>query len=293
MSAAGLRRPPALYTASALGWVALVAWMPAAHQHPVSLGSGSVGSGATSPMHHGPSTASLAAFGAGWAVMLIAMMAPLLVAPVRHIRSSSLARRRGRSVAVFLAGYGAVWAAAGAVPAAVALSPVRPATAVVIAAGVLVWQVSPAKQLCLNRMHAHPPLSAFGTAADRDALRFGTTHGGWCAASCGPLMLLPFLTPGGHLVTMAAVALWLAAERLDPPTAPGWGVRGVSSTARLIDARARVLTDRRRRSPCPRSRRIPTGWAASMEVPAQGSRRKFCCTTFSTLGDPPGADVDG
>lgn len=244
MTTAGPRRSPAtaaLYTTSAVGWVALVAWVPAAHQHTASMGS----------MQHGPSTASLAAFGAGWAVMLIAMMAPLLVAPVRHIRSRSLARRRGRSVAWFLTGYGAVWGVAGAVPAAVALSPVRPATVVVVAAGVLLWQVSPAKQLCLNRLHAHPPLSAFGAAADRDALRFGIAHGGWCAASCGPVMLLPFLTPGSHLLTMAAVALWVAAERLDRPAAPGWGVRGVSSTARLIDARVRVLVHRRGFSPAP------------------------------------------
>jgi MFS family permease len=33
--------------------------------------------------------------------------------------------------------------------------------------------------------------------------------------------------------------------------------------------------------------------AASIDVPAHGSQAKFCCTTFSTLGEPPGAEVDG
>ena len=41
----------------------------------------------------------------GWALMLAAMMLPLLPSPVRHVRERSLARRRGRAIAWFLAGY--------------------------------------------------------------------------------------------------------------------------------------------------------------------------------------------
>ena len=203
----------ALLAASAAAWIALAVGVVPAHQHTAPTSS----TDSMSSMQHGPSAASLAAFGAGWAVMVIAMMAPLLIAPVRHIRSSSLASRRARSVALFLAGYAGVWITAGVVAAAVALSQVRPVVALVVAAGVLLWQVSPAKQQCLNRLHAHPPLSAFGTAADRDARRFGVAHGGWCAASCGPVMLLPFLVPDGHLLAVVG-AIWVAAERLDRPT---------------------------------------------------------------------------
>ena len=58
-------------------------------------------------------------------------------------------------------------------------------------------EVSPIKQRCLNRCHADPEISAFGVAADIDALRFGTMHGIWCAGSCWALMLCPMLAHVG------------------------------------------------------------------------------------------------
>ncbi len=39
---------------------------------------------------------------AGWALMLIAMMSPVLIPPVRHIRLRSFRHRRARSIALFL-----------------------------------------------------------------------------------------------------------------------------------------------------------------------------------------------
>src|SRR4029077_18091748 len=45
----------------------------------------------------------------GWALMVAAMMSPLLVAPIRHIRERSVARRRTRAVLLFAAGYGLMW----------------------------------------------------------------------------------------------------------------------------------------------------------------------------------------
>jgi hypothetical protein len=39
--------------------------------------------------------------------MLLAMMSPLLAGPIAHIRLRSFKRRRFRSLAVFLIGYGA------------------------------------------------------------------------------------------------------------------------------------------------------------------------------------------
>src|SRR6266513_2111029 len=43
-----------------------------------------------------------------WALMLVAMMAPMLIAPIYHIRISSFARRRLRSTILFAAAYGVV-----------------------------------------------------------------------------------------------------------------------------------------------------------------------------------------
>ena len=55
----------------------------------------------------------LASLAAGWVLMLVAMMSPVLIPPVRHIRLRSFAHRRARSIVLFVAGYGAMWMAAG------------------------------------------------------------------------------------------------------------------------------------------------------------------------------------
>jgi predicted metal-binding membrane protein len=186
-----------------------------------------------------------ASLAAGWALMLAAMMAPVVVAPVRHVRDQSFARRRARAIALFVAGYAAVWMTAGVMLLALALAarlaapesslPFALATAIAI-----VWQFSPFKQRCLNRCHAHSALAAFGAAADIDALRFGLTHGVWCVGSCWALMLLPLLVSRGHVAAMAVVSLCLFAERLDRPMPPRWRLRGPGKLARIAVAQARM-----------------------------------------------------
>ena len=107
-----------------------------------------------------------------------------------------------------------------------------------------VWQVSPIKQRCLNRCHAHTELAAFGAAADLDALRFGLAHGVWCVGSCWALMLLPLVVSGGHIAVMAGVSLWLAAERLERPMPPRWEWRGPNKAARILVAQAQMRLQR-------------------------------------------------
>ena len=105
----------------------------------------------------------------------------------------------------------------------------------------LVWQISPLKQRCLNRGHAHPQLAAFGRAADIGAFRFGLMHGVWCVGSCWAPMLLPLLVTQWHLAAMAAVTLWLSAERLEQPSFPRWGLRVPLKAARIAVARMRSI----------------------------------------------------
>ena len=197
--------------------------------------------GAASPSHglH----ESIASASSGWALMVAAMMGPLVAAPLRHVYARSFARRRARAVVLFGSGYLAIWMAAGvmllALTAAVRL--VAPQSTLMLALGTLValiWECSPLKQRCLNRCHARSELAAFGPAADADAICFGLTHGVWCAGSCWALMLLPLLVSRGHVAAMAAVALWLLAERLDRPMPPRWRVRGVGKAARLVMAQS-------------------------------------------------------
>lgn len=200
---------PALFGVSAVGWVGVLA---AGH---AGMGHGAAG-------HGGP---GVLAVGAGWFAMLAAMMAPLLADPLRLLWHRSLRPRRVRAVAAFVAGYLAVWMAVGAVLLAVAawLRPLPGWTAPLLGlAAVLAWQASPWKQACLNRCHQAPRLAAFGWAADRDALRYGLTKGGWCVGSCWALMLLPLLAGPAGLAVMLVVTAVMLAERWRPARAPAW-----------------------------------------------------------------------
>ena len=181
----------------------------------------------------------------GWAVMLVAMMFPVLIGPIGHIQLRSFRHRRVRSVALFVSAYAAIWMAVGCGLLSIELAArsftsqaYLPVAGVVIIA--LVWQVSPLKQRCLNACHAHTELAAFGAAADLAALRFGLAHGLWCGGSCWALMLVPMLLPGRHLLAMAAVAILIFSERLEPPMAPCWRWRGLGGVTRMAVVQARI-----------------------------------------------------
>jgi predicted metal-binding membrane protein len=182
---------------------------------------------------------------AGWVLMLVAMMTPLTIPALHHVRFTSLARRRGRAIAMFVAGYGAIWIACGipfvAIERAsltVARDSYVPATFAVLAA--LIWQASPLKQICLNRCHDNRPIAVFGLEADLDVFRFGLAHGAWCVGGCWALMLFSILLPEGHLAAMAAVAVLVFCERLEDPEPPRWQLRGLGRASRIVIARTRL-----------------------------------------------------
>lgn len=190
-----------------------------------------------------------ASLAAGWALMLAAMMSPVVISPLDYIRMRSFANRRVRSSALFLAGYFAVWMAAGGVLLAIEIAvklfapqSYLPAAGAALIA--LIWQVSPIKQRCLNRCCAYPVLAAFGGAADFDALRFGLTHGAWCAGSCWALMLAPMLLPQEHVLGMAIIALLIFSERLEEPRPLCWRWRGCGRAVRIMIAQAQMRLQR-------------------------------------------------
>jgi predicted metal-binding membrane protein len=189
---------------------------------------------------------SPARLASGWALMLAAMMLPVVPAPLRHVRDRSFARRRTRAMLLFILGYFAVWMAAGVVLQLVGLTALSvlplplPWLGVALALGVA-WQVSPAKQWCLNRCHRRPQLAAFGVAADRDALNFGLTNGASCAGACWTLMLPMLLAGGGQLFAMIAVTLFVFAERLERPAPLAWRWRGTGKAWRIVLAQAQTV----------------------------------------------------
>jgi predicted metal-binding membrane protein len=231
----------AVLTISVVAWILLLAG-PATLTHCAMAASGAVEWRASFRMLVAMNP--LASLAAGWGLMLAAMMAPVLIPPIRHVWLQSFEHRRARSIGLFIAGYAAIWLAAGALMLAGELAAsllVRqwhlPLTGALIA---LLWQFSPIKQQCLNRGHDHPPLIAFGFAADRDALRFGVSHGIWCVGACWALMMFPMLLPRGHVAAMAAVAFLIFSERLEHPVWPHWGWRVSSKLMRIIFVQTRI-----------------------------------------------------
>ncbi|WP_375412058.1 DUF2182 domain-containing protein [uncultured Bradyrhizobium sp.] len=162
-----------------------------------------------------------------WLVMLLAMMTPLLWQPLVHVWDRSLAERRVRAVALFLGGYFGGWmlAMAGLTLAAVALRVVAGSavTAFAIAVAVMVvWQMTPAKVLFLNRCHALRPLPAFGLAAEVGSFRYGIQIAAPCIATCWAIMLLPLTAEAAPGVMMAMTATLMLSERYSgtPPFNP-------------------------------------------------------------------------
>jgi predicted metal-binding membrane protein len=178
----------------------------------------------------------------GWVIMLVAMMPLLLAAPIVHLQHSSLARRRGRAVACFVAGYGMVWVAM-AVPlgcaALLAHTMLGEAALPAAVAGALAWSASPLHRRLLNRAHRLRPLSLFNLRADRDCTMFGIEHGMLCAAACWAWMLVPLLAGGWHYIAMLATGIVLLAERLSLPAEPRW--RLPPAVAIVLHPRARAF----------------------------------------------------
>ena len=195
------------------------------------------------------STGNAAGLLIGWALMLTAMMAPLLIPALRHVRARSLRSRRWRAVSLVTVAHAAVWTVGSIVLLAVAslLRSVtgQPDLAVLLGLdAALAWQLSPLKQYCLNRHCAHPPISSFGSAADRDALRFGGTHAAWCLGSCWALMLVSLLAPAWHVAVMLVVSVWMWVEPLDRPERPTWRVRLPLRFLRIAGVTVRSLPQR-------------------------------------------------
>ena len=222
---------PLLLAVSLLGWAALIG---SSHSFAISNYCGAVAGQWDLGVRQGPQ--SLLQFNPPsglvphWTLMLLAMMSPLVAKPLSYVWRRSLARRRLRALTAFLIAYLGVWVLAGIPLSLVAigfreLAELRqgwlPPAAIAVA---LLWQLTPAKQTCLNRCHRLPRLSPFGVAADRDCLRYGSVTAFWCVGACWGLMLVPLVVDAWHLAIMAAVSTVLIAERQATPRPARWGL---------------------------------------------------------------------
>jgi predicted metal-binding integral membrane protein DUF2182 len=185
-----------------------------------------------------------------WALMLLAMMPPLLAMPIMHVYWSSLPRRRVRALACFTAGYGLVWLAAGpilitfAVLLRLAAGGMTPAFAGALLIAV-VWSACPWQRGALNRGHRMGRVGLFGWAADRECLTLGVTHAFWCVASCWPWMLLPLEAGPWHMAVMVLAGAAMLSDRLSIPQQPRWrppGVLGLIDVRPLFYQRQRAIS---------------------------------------------------
>ena len=150
-----------------------------------------------------------------WTAMMIAMMLPGAL--------PAIVARGG----LFAAGYFGAWTIfaggatvlqwglehAGALSAASALTS-APLAAVVIA-GVGIYELSPLKNACLRHCRSGTRAHESGGGL-RTALVRGLRHGAYCVGCCWALMLLLFVGGVMNVVWMAALTLFVLAEKTLP-----------------------------------------------------------------------------
>jgi predicted metal-binding membrane protein len=180
---------------------------------------------------------------AEWMLMLLAMMPPLLAAPMCHVWRSNPRRLRARGLLLFVLGYLTVWIAAGPVLVILSLLLVLLtgyATAFAVTGLMaLAWSASPWQRRALNNSHRMPRIGIFGWSSYRDCLAFGATHGMWCIASCWAWMLLPLAAGVWHWPAMVFAGALMLAERLAPPSMPRWRLPALLSASSLSASLAR------------------------------------------------------
>jgi predicted metal-binding membrane protein len=174
----------------------------------------------------------LAAFVPIWTLMMAAMMLPS-VSPVASLYTRTIQGRRAIRIAGLVAGYLAVWAAAG-VPAyglawlAGWLTGKHPSAAHVTAVAVFavcgIYQLSPLKDRCLA--HCRSPLGLllhYGSYRGRSRdLRAGAHHGGYCLGCCWGLMVILIAVGVMNVAAMIGLAALVLIEnvwRWAPPSA--------------------------------------------------------------------------
>jgi predicted metal-binding membrane protein len=174
------------------------------------------GATATVPSHqHVASTAALQTLALAdlmsvAVLMTLAMMLPLAVPMIRRVAFSNFRYRTDRSVAMFSAGYFAVWTgAATAIGAAVGIVEAAlgfPLTLAVALITAVLWQRAAIKRRALRRCDIPIALAAHGWRADREHIVLGLVLGRRCVLTCWAAMALLDVVGHQPLLMLVAVA---------------------------------------------------------------------------------------
>ena len=215
----------------ALAWIWLWREWAAMSDIDASMVGMDMGAMMASPAHAG---AYLGSAFVMWLLMMIAMMlpsaAPMILIYARLARGARAQGAQMAPTAIFAGSYLAIWAGFSALAALAqwllvlsgAISQMslvfgnqRIAGALLVAAGV--YQATPLKRACLESCRS--PLSFLmrlwrpGWAG---ALRLGLAHGIYCLGCCALLMALLFVFGVMNLIWVAALALFVLAEKVLP-----------------------------------------------------------------------------
>jgi predicted metal-binding membrane protein len=195
-------------------WAILAVW--SASPYAALLSHTGIGERGVSPILR------LVAFGAGWALMTVAMMLPGSLPLLERFSQAAQHRpERNWLMAQLIGGYLIVWMAFGwtaylgdmVLHAAVERVPwLHQASGGIMAAVLLtagVYQFTPLKRHYLNQCR---PSYGF-RRAPHDAFRIGFAHGRACLGSCWALMLLMFALGGMSLGGMLLLGVIMTAER--------------------------------------------------------------------------------
>ena len=168
-----------------------------------------------------------------WWTMMMAMMLPSAAPAI--LTYGSISRKFAEKgapaapLAVFVAGYAAIWTGFAAAAVAlqlllgqtIALSMTMAVTSAVVGGGLLVaaglYQMSPLKAACLRKCQT--PLMFFARNWQKGhlgALRMGLSHGLYCLGCCWVLMGLLFYGGVMELRWIVGLALYVATEKLIP-----------------------------------------------------------------------------
>ena len=190
----------------------------------------------------GPMGLGLAAFVPVWTLMMAAMMLPS-VTPTATLYAKTVQRGRAARITGLVAGYLAVWAAAGLPAYGLALLAGRLAgkdpgvahvTAVAVFAVAGIYQLTSLKDRCLA--HCRSPLGLllhYGSYRGRlRDLRAGVHHGGYCLGCCWGLMVILVAVGVMNVAAMVGLAAVVLIEKVSP-----WGV----AISRLAGAAALAL----------------------------------------------------
>jgi len=155
-----------------------------------------------------------------WIDMVVCMMFPLIVVPIRTTANRSLWKRRHRAVMEFLVGYMIPWLALGlgasALSSAIRVErwavATRTLAAVCVVIIAVVWQFTPIKRAALAGCDRTVPLAPTGWPAHRDSIGYGLLVGCNCVLTCWAFMLVPIVS-SHNVLTMAVVSSITLAER--------------------------------------------------------------------------------